>query len=59
MVQAANAALMERTPFAIDDVGDEDDEEEEDEEDEQEDDADVLDEVCLSRLKIDIGLMCF
>ncbi|KAI0048786.1 TBC-domain-containing protein [Auriscalpium vulgare] len=43
LVQAANAALMERTPFAIDDAGDEDDEDEEDEEEEVNDG--VLDEV--------------
>jgi TBC1 domain family member 8/9 len=43
-VQAANARLMERTPFAIDDVGDEDDESEDEEEEEQEDDQ-VMDEV--------------
>lgn len=44
MVQAANAALMERTPFAIDDAGDEDDEEEDDEEEEDEvmDEASVI-----------------
>lgn len=43
MVQAANAALMERTPFAIDDAGDDDDT---DEDSEEEDDDQVLDEVC-------------
>lgn len=42
MVQAANAALMERTPFAIDDVGDEDDEDDFDGEEADE----VMDEVC-------------
>lgn len=43
LIQAANAALMERTPFAIDDAGDED----EDDFDELvgEDDDRVLDEV--------------
>ena len=43
-VQAANARLMERTPFAIDDAGDEDDESE-DEVEEGEDDDQVMDEV--------------
>ncbi|KAI0064014.1 TBC-domain-containing protein [Artomyces pyxidatus] len=43
LVQAANAALMERTPFAIDDAGDEDDSDEDDS-DSEEDDG-VLDEV--------------
>lgn len=44
MVQAANAALMERTPFAIDDAGSDDDDTDEDSEDEEDDDQ-VLDEV--------------
>ena len=48
MVQAANAALMERTPFAIDDAGDDDDTDE-DSEDEEDDDQ-VLDEVRLGLL---------
>lgn len=43
-VRAANARLMERTPFAIDDVGDEE-EESEDELKEGEDDDQVMDEV--------------
>jgi TBC1 domain family member 8/9 len=47
LAQATNVvanALMERTPFAIDDAGDEDDEDEDEEETEQDD---VLDEVRL------------
>ncbi|TFY76730.1 hypothetical protein EWM64_g7281 [Hericium alpestre] len=47
LVQAANAALMERTPFAIDDAGDEDDDD--DDEDAVVDDG-VMDEVCLQTL---------
>jgi len=45
MVQAVNARLMERTHFAIDDVGDSEDEDED--EDDEDDDADdqVMDEV--------------
>ncbi|KAI0306008.1 TBC-domain-containing protein [Multifurca ochricompacta] len=45
LVQATNAAnaLMERTPFAIDDAGDDDEDEDEDEEETEDDD--VLDEV--------------
>ncbi|THH10567.1 hypothetical protein EW146_g8334 [Bondarzewia mesenterica] len=43
LVEAANAALMERTPFAIDDAKDEDDEDED--EDESEVDDGVMDEV--------------
>jgi len=45
MVQAVNARLMERTPFAIDDAGDEDDDSE-DEDGEGQDDNQVMDEVC-------------
>ena len=44
LVEAANAALMERTPFAIDDA--KDDEDDEDEEEENEEDDGVMDEVC-------------
>lgn len=43
MVSAANAALMERTPFAIDDAGDDDDSD--DDSDRPDDDDQVLDEV--------------
>jgi hypothetical protein len=45
-VQAANARLMERTPFAIDDAGDEEDESE-DELEEVDNDDQVMDEVRL------------
>ncbi|KZP13221.1 TBC-domain-containing protein [Athelia psychrophila] len=55
MVQAANAALMERTPFAIDDAGDDDDTDE-DSEDEEEDDDQVLDEVDAFLEENDSGL---
>ncbi|KAF7983686.1 hypothetical protein HWV62_19599 [Athelia sp. TMB] len=54
MVQAANAALMERTPFAIDDAGDDDDTDE-DSEDEEDDDQ-VLDEVDAFLEENDSGL---
>lgn len=47
MVQAANAALMERTPFAIDDAKDDEDESDE-ETDGAGDDDQVLDEVCCT-----------
>lgn len=46
MVQAANAALMERTPFAIDDA--KDDDEESDDDLEGETDDEVLDEVSFT-----------
>lgn len=44
MVQAANAALMERPQFAIDNAGDEDDDDDDDDEEDEEDE--VMDEVC-------------
>jgi hypothetical protein len=44
-VNAANAALMERTPFAIDDAKDDDDDDDDDLGDVDNDDR-VLDEVC-------------
>ena len=53
MVQAVNARLMERTPFAIDDAGDEDDESD-DEGEEGGDDDQVMDEVCARVF----GLLC-
>ena len=49
MVQAVNARLMERTPFAIDDAGDEDDESESENEEGHDDDQ-VMDEVCAEFL---------
>ncbi len=39
-VAKANAAIMERTPFAIDDAQDSDEEEDEDEDDEEDEDED-------------------
>lgn len=45
MIQVVNAALMERTPFAIDDAKDDDDEDDDDLGDVDNDDQ-VLDEVC-------------
>jgi TBC1 domain family member 8/9 len=45
MVQTANAALMERTPFAIDDAKDDEDNDSEFEDAEGGDDDQVLDEV--------------
>ncbi|KAF8889264.1 rab-GTPase-TBC domain-containing protein [Infundibulicybe gibba] len=45
MLQAANAALMERTPFAIDDAKDDDDEEDDDFLEGEEGDDQVMDEV--------------
>lgn len=45
MIQAVNAALMERTPFAIDDAKDDDDDDDDDLSDVDNDDQ-VLDEVC-------------
>ena len=50
---AANVAMMERTPFAIDDAKDEDEESDEDEETE---DDDVLDEVDAFLEAHDTGL---
>lgn len=45
LVQAANAALMERTPFAIDDAKDDEDDGDDFFDDDEEDDQ-VMDEVC-------------
>lgn len=53
MVQAANAALMERTAFAIDDAKDEDEEEESGFG--VGDDDGVMDEVCSSLLVVSMG----
>jgi hypothetical protein len=48
MVKAANAALMERSHFAIDDAtGDDDDDDTDDESERGADDDQVLDEVCF------------
>jgi hypothetical protein len=47
MVHAANAALLERTPFAIDDPEDDDDESDDEFQDTGDDDQ-VMDEVCVS-----------
>lgn len=47
MVQAAAAALMERTPFAIDDAKDDEDESDEDDLEDGGDDDQVMDEVSL------------
>lgn len=44
MLEKANAALMERTPFAIDDAGDEDEDDDEESAGEQDE---VMDEVGL------------
>lgn len=46
IVQAANAALMERTAFAIDDAKDDDDDEDDDESGIDDNDDQVMDEVC-------------
>jgi hypothetical protein len=54
-VQAANARLMERTPFAIDDAGDEEDESE-DELEEGDNDDQVMDEVRLRLRFVVCGL---
>ena len=48
MVKAANAALMERPQFAIDDAGDDDDDTDEENEEEGDDDQ-VMDEVWFDR----------
>lgn len=45
MVQAANAALMERTPFAIDDARDDGEDESDDELEDGDNDDQVMDEV--------------
>ena len=50
MVKAANAALMERPQFAIDDAGDDDDGTDEENEEEGDDDQ-VMDEVWFEFLK--------
>jgi TBC1 domain family member 8/9 len=50
LVHAANAALMERTPFAIDDAKDDDDDDDDD--DDTEGDDGVLDGVCSFRIHV-------
>jgi len=54
MVHAANAALMERTPFAIDDAKDGDDDDDDDDTDE---DDGVLDEVCSFFILVTITVL--